>query len=175
MSYSHCYHITAGSLVHECIRVNAFDCCCRSSVLRTSPYPSHSPQLPKTTPIKTVAGCPPCGERSGAPIRNTGWHVANRRTKGENRGRLAKRSLSGRRGSLGESGARPTKNEEVREHGEGHPEVPTGSDAHGRRAAGFLRGRAWFYDRCLMADGRPDATARRLGQRQRRHHQHHRG
>src|SRR5215208_1845062 len=31
MSYSHCYYITAGSLVHECIRLNAFDCCCRGS------------------------------------------------------------------------------------------------------------------------------------------------
>src|SRR5215213_4456493 len=33
MSYSHCYYITAGSLVHECIRVNAFDCCCRVNFL----------------------------------------------------------------------------------------------------------------------------------------------
>ena len=78
--------------------------------------------------------------------------------------KLAKRSLSGRRGSLGESGARPIKNEEVREHGEGHPEVPTGSHAHGRGAAGFLRGRAWFYTQRLMADGRPDATGRRASE-----------
>jgi hypothetical protein len=36
MTYSHCYYITAGSLVHECIRVNAFDCCCSRTFLLIS-------------------------------------------------------------------------------------------------------------------------------------------
>src|SRR5215218_8770985 len=48
MSYSHCYYITAGSLVHECIRLNAFDCCCRA----------HAPYnlcLPKSRPATRLA------------------------------------------------------------------------------------------------------------------------
>src|SRR5436190_7057812 len=89
-----------------------------SGILRTCPYSSHSPQLPKLHQLRPLRGA-----RRVVNVRELPYVIpddmpSNRRTEegGENRGWLTKRSFSGRRGSLGESGARPTKNEEVREH-----------------------------------------------------------